>query len=232
MSDISLAIGDGARRMTYAELAVVRGTSQPSAERLVRRRGWPRQVGNDGVVRVLVPLTEARNVSSSAGGALAPASAELAPDNREVAPAPVEADPGQLAPADRGHVRGLESAIEALQEQLQIANTQLNAERQRVDELLHQLGDAPERDPGADPMTAIGIQTLSQAVEMLRQDVERERDRAERQAEEGRKRIDELQSDLADARTAAMISGCEAAVLRTRLELLTERRPWWRRRFR
>jgi len=26
-SDISLAVGDGARRMTYAELAAVRGTS-------------------------------------------------------------------------------------------------------------------------------------------------------------------------------------------------------------
>jgi hypothetical protein len=85
-SDITLAVGDGARRMTYAELAAVRGTSQPSAERLVRRRGWPRQVGNDGVVRVLVPLTEARNVRNSAGGALAPASAELAPDNRGSGP--------------------------------------------------------------------------------------------------------------------------------------------------
>jgi predicted RNase H-like nuclease (RuvC/YqgF family) len=80
---------------------------------------------------------------------------------------------------------------------------------------------------------------------MLRDDVERERDRAdraERQVEEGRKRIDELQAtlveerrrieglyaELGDARTAAMISGCEAAVLRTRLELLSERRPWWR----
>jgi hypothetical protein len=69
--DFSLAVGDGARRMTYAELAVVRGISALSAERLVRRR-WPRQTGNDGVVRVLVPLTEARKASghrrvSSAG---------------------------------------------------------------------------------------------------------------------------------------------------------------------
>jgi hypothetical protein len=30
-----------------------------------------------------------------------------------------------------------------------------------------------------DPLTAIGIQTLSQAVEMLREDVEQERDRAD-----------------------------------------------------
>ena len=108
-----------------------------------------------------------------------------------------------------------------------------------------------------DPLTAIGIQTLSQAVEMLREDVEHERDRAdqaERQVEierqlveEGRKQIDELQAsladerrridglhtELADARTMAMISGSEAAVLRTQLTLLTDewRRPWWRRWF-
>ena len=106
---------------------------------------------------------------------------------------------------------------------------------------------APEKGPGPDPLTAIAIQTLSQAVEMLRQDVKRERgraDRAEQQVEEGRKRNDELQATLVEerrridglyaelARTAAMISGCEAAVLRTRLELLAERRPWWRRWFR
>jgi hypothetical protein len=77
---------------------------------------------------------------------------------------------------------------------------------------------------------------------MLREDVGHERDRAD-QAErridelqtlltEERRRIGGLHSDLADARTAAMISGSEAAALRARLELLTERRPWWRRWFR
>ena len=94
---------------------------------------------------------------------------------------------------------------------------------------------APEKGPGPDPVTAIGIQTLSEALAMLREDIERERDRAdraERQAEEGRKRIDALLLELADARTAAMITDCEAAALRTRLELMTERRPWWRRWFR
>ena len=120
----------------------------------------------------------------------------------------------------------------------------------RVDELLHQIAEAPERGLGTDPMTSIGTQTLSQAVEMLHEDVERERDRAdraERQVEEGRQRIDELQAsladerrridglqtDFADARTAAMITGCEAAALRAQLALLTDqRRPWWRRWFR
>ena len=53
-------------------------------------------------------------------------------------------------------------------------------------------------------------------------------------AAEGRKRIDELLHELADARTAAMITGCEAAALRSRLVILTDerRRPWWRGWFR
>jgi hypothetical protein len=96
---------------------------------------------------------------------------------------------------------------------------------------------------GTDPLTVIAIKTLSQAVEMLREDVERERyraDRAERQVEverqlieEGRKRVDGLLIELADARTAAMISGSEAAALRAQVAALTgpARRPWWRRWF-
>jgi hypothetical protein len=77
---------------------------------------------------------------------------------------------------------------------------------------------------------------------MLREDVEHESDRADRAerqvaverqlVEECRKRVDELLIELADARTAAMISGCEAAVLRTRLAMLTDRCSWWRRWFR
>ena len=96
--------------------------------------------------------------------------------------------------------------------------------------------------PETDPLTAIAIQTLSRAVEMLREDVEHARDRADRAegqveverllAEQARKRVDGLLIELAEARTAAMISGCEAVVLPTQLAKLTERRPWWRRRFR
>jgi hypothetical protein len=42
----------------------------------------------------------------------------------------------------------------------------------------------------------------------------------------------ELLTALADARTAAMISSSDAAVLRIQLDLLTNRRPWWRGWFR
>jgi hypothetical protein len=61
-SDITLAVGDGARRMTYAELAQARGISLASARRLARRHHWPRQVGNDAVVRVTVLLGQLRTV--------------------------------------------------------------------------------------------------------------------------------------------------------------------------
>jgi hypothetical protein len=60
MSDISLAVGDGSRRMTYTELADASGISLTSARRLARRHHWPRQAGNDGIVRVTVSLGHLR----------------------------------------------------------------------------------------------------------------------------------------------------------------------------
>ena len=50
--------------------------------------------------------------------------------------------------------------------------------------------------------------------------------------ERARKRVDGLLIELAEVRIDAMISGCEAAVLRTQLAMLTDRCPWWCRWFR
>jgi len=193
-SDISLAVGNGARRMTYAELATVRGISALSAERLVRRRHWPRQTGNDGVVRILVPLTEARKVSGKRHVASPGHSPRTEPDIRGVIREVIREIAGAAPPDVRDDIREddrgttLESAIEVLREQLRIANElaanagrQLEAERQSV--------------------------------------------------EAGRKRLDELQTVLADALTAQRIAADEAAALRTIVTGLRER-PWWRRLFR
>jgi outer membrane murein-binding lipoprotein Lpp len=79
------------------------------------------------------------------------------------------------------------------------------------------------------------LQTLETTIAALQEQVEYAESGvvAERQrAEQAEHRVDELQVALADARTAAMITGYEAAALRTQLALLTERRPWWRRWFR
>ena len=121
-SDISLAVGDGARRMTYAELAESRRISVSSAERLVRRKHWRRQVGNDGVVRILVPLDETQNPKEGAD-----------PDNGES----IRTTRSTIRISDdvRATIRTLETAVRTLGEQLEVANTSLVAERQRVDAL-------------------------------------------------------------------------------------------------
>lgn len=147
-SDISLAVGDGARRMTYAELAAVRRISAVSAERLVRRRRWSRQVGNDGVVRVLVPLTEARNHRQ-------PASSDASPNKSSdvrISGLSSLTSPLISAPDIPLTIRPLESAIETLREQLAKANQWAEAEHgranraeQRVDELLAALAAERQR---------------------------------------------------------------------------------------
>jgi hypothetical protein len=143
-SDISLAVGDGARRMTYAELAQARSISVASARRLVRRHAWARQVGNDGVMRILVPLGQLRTVPGSnlerpaetadfAGlGQVQDLSDGTDPRTAESGP---RTGPGTADPLAR--------AVEALREQLGIANRRidelqaaLREERRRVIEIL------------------------------------------------------------------------------------------------
>lgn len=75
--------------------------------------------------------------------------------------------------------------------------------------------DHMSRNPnGADQ---VNVRALEIAVETLRD-----------QLGIANRRVDEPLIALADARTAEMISGNEAAVLRAQLELLAGRRPWRR----
>ena len=179
-SDISLAVGDGARRMTYAELAAMRGISKHAAETLVRWRKWLKQIGNDGVVRVLVPPDEA----------------PLRRPRRQRVTTNTDCDPPLSVSLIREVVREVVGAyIAPLTGQLdretsraERAERQIEAERQRVED-------------------------------------------SRKRIDELQRRIDGLHADLADARTAAMISGSEAAALRCENALL-KARPWWRKWFR
>jgi hypothetical protein len=177
-SDISLAVGDGARRMTYAELADIRGISPASAKRLAQRHRWGRQVGNDGISRVTVPLAFLEK-------ALVFKESDVTPDKKAVSP-----------------VTGVTEAIPP------------------------RVADDVAADVTDDvaPVTA----ALAEAVKTLRDQLDITNGRADR----AEARINELLLALADARTAALISGCEAAALRSQLALLTDRRPWWRKWFR
>ncbi len=71
--------GGDSRWMTYAELAEARGIKEPAAVRLVQRRRWERQPGNDGAARVAVPVAELRP-----SRVVAPAVGPVAPDSRDM----------------------------------------------------------------------------------------------------------------------------------------------------
>src|SRR5215211_5663400 len=47
---------DATVRVTYAELAAARSVSVAAARRLTLRHRWPKQIGNDGLTRVVVPV--------------------------------------------------------------------------------------------------------------------------------------------------------------------------------
>jgi hypothetical protein len=105
-SDITLAVGDGARRMTYAELAAVRGISPASAKRLAQRHRWGRQVGNDGVTRVTVPLSalvntvKEKDVTGDVSGDVAPIVVPVtAPRSAETKGKVVTGDTAAMSPA-------------------------------------------------------------------------------------------------------------------------------------
>ena len=137
MSDISLAVVDGARRMTYAELAAVRGISKHAAETLVRRRKWLKQIGNDGVVRVLVPPDEAprRQRVTTNTDCDPPLSAPLI---REVVGEAVGAYIGPLtAQLERETIRA-----ERAERQLEAERQRVEDSRKRIDELHTALADA------------------------------------------------------------------------------------------
>jgi hypothetical protein len=136
-SDISLAVGDGARRMTYAELAAVRGISLPSARRLVLRHHWPRQAGNDGVVRVTVPLTALAKTAGSAGfrDTVTPATVSHATDPTTTA----------LVTVSDPVTDTLTRAIDSLREQLAIANGRGDRAEHRIGELLAALAEERRR---------------------------------------------------------------------------------------
>jgi len=221
--------------LTYSEAGKRLGISTAAARQLSRRRDWQRRTPNAyGIpATVLVPGEVLENASNT--------DAVPQTDGVRTGHEQAYADgvrTGSVEPNANGLHTAYELAVMALTQQLDRAN-------HRIESLEAQLADASEKGPETDPLPAIGIQTLSQTVEMLREDVGRERDRAEhaerqleterqdagRRIDELQRRIDGLHTDLADARTAALISGSEAAALRAENALL-KARPWWRRCFR
>ena len=138
--DHGIGVGDGARRMTYAELAAVRGISPASAKRLTQRHRWGRQIGNDGVVRVTVPLSALVNPAKTDADtdSLSPAPEMTATPiavTGDIAGDVLDDVSGDVTPATNALIR----AIEALREQLAKADQREEAERRRAEHAEHRL---------------------------------------------------------------------------------------------
>jgi hypothetical protein len=107
------------RWLSYAEIAKIRGISRASVERKVRRARWRRQIDNQGVTRVAVPLAYAESAADD------PA------DNPGGGPAG--------SPSDS------QDGVARLEQMVTEANKRADAVLALADRLTAQLADATER---------------------------------------------------------------------------------------
>src|SRR3712207_2568996 len=115
------------RTLSYDELAALLRRSPEATRQLVRRRRWRRTLGNDGKMRVTVPI-EALEAEEATEGA------DVAPPSGEVVPILSLASPphsGDVAPDSAailsGHIGRLEAALEALREERDSAQSERDA---------------------------------------------------------------------------------------------------------
>ena len=130
----TLAVGQGSRRMTYAEIAALRGISSLSAERLVRRKRWPRQIGNDRRTVVLVPLSETRKALQKPRQKPLRADSEIVrvADNPAVTPTTESVTPSTPPSAPDTLAR----ALDVLTAQLEHEGQRADRAEQRADEAI------------------------------------------------------------------------------------------------
>ena len=197
--------GDQGRWLSYQELGELLRCTPNAARMHAVRRKWPRRSPNKigDCARVLVP--EDLNVQDRATNVHRTYDAPPNGRDKVVRPAQFDARAMHFSTFDTHHVRALEGAVGALQEQLNIANQradraeqQSDTDRERADRLHGELVEARAAE--------------RKAIELIRY--------ATAEASDQRKRAD-------DAVDAERIAREEAAGLRAELEA---RRTWGLRR--
>lgn len=174
LTDAATVEGTGEERtpdfrwLTYAELAEIRGIDARSAARLVHRRRWRRQKGNDGRTRIAVPLTALRSERAEAnddGGHVAPTSA-LDFELRERAVRAESAlqaterhltDARQEAARERTRADRELARAERAEEALHRVEDRERTLRDRLDALRHELDTARAAGGGANLATMFGV---------------------------------------------------------------------------
>jgi hypothetical protein len=180
---------DEGRWLTYRQIGEFRHISKASAERLVRRHRWRRQVDNQGVTRVLVPPDWLTAVPADTPAGLPDITLPRSPD--------VTPDSGLLADA----VAALEDAVAGLRSQLaEAANRAETAEHRAA------AADADRRE---------AVTLAQKSVAMLTEERSRA-DRAEAATAGERQRADALRDRLIGAQ--AEVSLAQAAADHARAE--------------
>jgi flagellar biosynthesis chaperone FliJ len=211
-------------RLTYAELAEARGVSLGAARRMVHRHRWPKQVGNNGLSRIAVPVEYATRVDNDVNN-------DIDRDVDNDVTIDVDSDPAPL------QVIGLDEAVAAfirvskdviidsnrdvredvvmtLQEAIASLRIEVDAERERADRTEALL--APMRDQ---------LGTANRQIAMLTTRLEMANERADRAA---------VCAQVAEARATEYQQQLQAEMVEHRraMSALAERIPpvrrsWW-----
>jgi hypothetical protein len=130
----------GGRWLTYDELAEARNIRRAAAVRLTQRKNWPRQPGNDGRARVLVPLDWIPDHGQDTGQDAPTAIRQDGLTDAALA-AIREAHAGEVA-ALRGEIETLKVLADAKDARLVDAETRAERERLRAEGLQERLSGA------------------------------------------------------------------------------------------
>ena len=104
--------------MSYAELGEALGIEPASAKRLAIRRRWPKRPGNDGRARVGVPFDAIPERAPGDDAGAVPSTEALRPiDNTRDTPGDSTGAVTAAVTALSGHIKRLESELEALKEE-------------------------------------------------------------------------------------------------------------------
>lgn len=114
-------------RVTYAELAASRGVSVPTARRLTLRHRWPKQIGNDGLTRIEVPVAFVGTAAIETVG-----TAAAVPDATATGMATAATDPFAVVPVLHGLVASLRAQLNRAEQQTQAAERRAEAAEQKA----------------------------------------------------------------------------------------------------
>ncbi len=160
-------------RVTYAELAKARGVSIAAARKLTLRHRWPKQIGNDGLTHVLVPV-------------------EFMEDSgRDDTPAFDEAMIAAIADATTVSVTEALTDLRTVLPSLQETIAALRAELLAPDAVIEAIAKATTVSvTGALPDLRTVLPSMQEALTTLRVELDAQRDRADR----AEKRVQELET--------------------------------------